>query len=286
LGKSNVVKSVVAAGSALAAVGAGAMAYARYVEPNWLEVTDVELTLPRLAPSFDGYRIAQFSDLHMETWRNWTTLAEVIARANASDPDLVVITGDFVDEHAGAIADRLTEALSQLSARDGVVAIMGNHDYWGDADQVRRMLKKAVVRDLSNDVMTLRRGNERLHIAGLDSYMQMKARFDRVLECLPDDGAAAILLAHEPDFAYLSAPTGRFDLQLSGHSHGGQVRVPGLMQMVLPPFARRFIAGLRRVKGMYVYTNRGLGMSGVNMRFNCRPELTVFTLRAAEREEI
>lgn len=274
------IGKLLVAGSALSALGVGALAYARFIEPKWLEVTHIDLRLPRLAPSFDGYRVAQFSDLHIEKWRDWETLSEVIEQTNAAKADLVVITGDFVHEDPTGIADPLSGILHQLSAPDGVLGILGNHDHWMDSNAVRRLMAACGVRDISNNVYTIRRGEDALHIAGIDSYMEMQARFDRVMACLPDDNQAAILLAHEPDFAYLSAPTRRFDLQLSGHSHGGQVRVPGLMQIVLPPFSRRFIAGLKYVKGMYVYTNRGLGMSGRKMRFNCRPELTIFTLHS------
>jgi uncharacterized protein len=272
----------VAAGSVLtAALGTTALAYARRVEPNWLEVTHVDLTLPRLAPEFEGYRIAQFSDLHMEMWRNWDVLAQVIEESNVSEVDLVAITGDFVTRYVDDISDELSEVLRGLTPRDATVGVLGNHDHWGNAHDVHKLMVMSNIVDVSNDVYTVRRGNASLHIAGVDSFMEARARLDITLDCLPDD-SAAILLAHEPDFAYVSAATGRFDLQLSGHSHGGQVRVPILMQMVLPKFSRRYVAGLAMKNGMLIYTNRGLGMSGMQMRFNCRPELTIFTLHAAD----
>jgi predicted MPP superfamily phosphohydrolase len=118
-----------------------------------------------------------------------------------------------------------------------------------------------------------------LHVAGIDDIMEGGSRLDLVLRDLPDSGAA-ILLAHEPDFADVSAATGRFDLQLSGHSHGGQVRVPLLMRLALPPFSQRYTSGLYRVDGMLQYTNRGLGFVDMRLRFLCRPEITVLTLRS------
>src|SRR5690606_14589189 len=112
--------------------------------------------------------------------------------------------------------------------------------------------------DITNSTHTLRRDGASLHIAGVDSVVEMRARLDVVLDALPDDGAA-ILLAHEPDFAFVSGSSGRFDLQLSGHSHGGQVRVPVLYDLVLPPLARHFVMGHYAGNGMQVYVNRGLG---------------------------
>src|SRR3712207_4890513 len=109
--------------------------------------------------------------------------------------------------------------------------------------------------------------------------MEGRSRLDLVLRDLPASGAA-ILLAHEPDFADVAAATGRFDLQLSGHSHGGQVRVPVLGRAVLTPFSQRYTRGLHRVGGMLVYTNRGLGTVHARLRFGCRPEITAISLRA------
>lgn len=274
-----------AALSAAAATGAGLLAYAHYVEPKRLEITQVDLTLPRLAPEFDGYRVVQFSDLHMELWQDWPMLEAIVAQTNALEPDLIALTGDYVHKRVDGVADRLSETLADLRAQDAKLAILGNHDYWQDGSAVRRMIARADLIDISNDVYTLRRGDAVLHIAGIDSVVEMRSRLDLVVEKMTEPGAA-VLLAHEPDIAFVTAATGCFDLQLSGHSHGGQVRVPLLMNLVLPTFARRFVIGLNRVDGMYVYTNRGVGMSGIRLRFNCRPELTVFTLRANGRNGV
>lgn len=273
--------ALLGAGTALAAAGAATLVYAHEVEPRWLETRRLTLRLPRLDRPFDGFRIAQFSDLHMEMWRDWDLLARVIDEANAFEPDVVVITGDFVHEDVADVDDALAEALGRLRPREATLAIMGNHDHWCDVRAVRRMVARAGLRELRNSVCTIHRDGAALHFAGLDSFAEALARFDDVLRCLPAEGAA-ILLVHEPDFAFVAGPTHRFDLQLSGHSHGGQVRVPILMDMVLPRFAHHFVLGLDTVRGMKVYTNRGLGMSGVKLRFNCRPELTLFTLRSGQ----
>lgn len=265
--------------AATALLGAGGLLYAREVETRRVEVRPVELTLPRLAPEFDGYRIVQFGDLHLDDWSKPERLHRIVGRVNDQQPDLVAITGDFASYSAKEFdAERLVEALRGLRARDGCVAILGNHDYLTDVKLVRRCMRDGGITELINSVRTLRRGDAALHVAGIDDVMEGKSRLDLVLGELPEDGAA-ILLAHEPDFADVSSATGRFDLQLSGHSHGGQVAVPFLRRLVLPPFSQRYTRGLYDVRGMIQHTNRGIGFVHARLRFLCRPEITALTLR-------
>ena len=266
--------------AATALAAAGGLLYAREVETRWVEVRPVELTLPGLAPEFDGYRVVQFGDVHLDDWSKPERLHRIVEKVNEQQPDLVAITGDFASYSAREFdAERLVEALRGLKARDGSVAILGNHDYLTDVRLVRRCIREGGVTELINSVRTLRRGEASLHVAGIDDVMEGNSRLDLVLEKLPEEGAA-ILLAHEPDFADVSAATGRFDLQLSGHSHGGQVGVPFLRRLVLPPFSQRYTRGLHDVRGMTLYTNRGLGFVHARLRFLCRPEITVLTLRS------
>lgn len=271
--------------AASAFLGAGGLFYAREVETRRVEVVSLTLTLPRLAPEFDGYRLVQIGDFHLDDWTRPQRLNRIMDRVNEQRPDLVAIMGDFASYSARRLdAGLLVGALRRLSARDGVFAILGNHDYLTDVELVRRCVREGGITELLNDVRTLRRGEAGLHVAGIDDVMEGKSRLDLVLGRLPEEGAA-ILLAHEPDFADVAAATGRFDLQLSGHSHGGQVRVPLLTRLVLPPFSQRYPRGLHEVGGMALYTNRGLGTVHARLRFLCRPEITVLTLRSPGPEE-
>ena len=264
----------------MALVGAGGLLYAREVETRRVEVRPVELTLPRLAPEFDGYRLVQIGDFHLDEWSKPERLHRVVEKVNEQSPDLIAITGDFASYSAKEFdAEQLIEALRALGAHDGSVAILGNHDYLTDVKLVRRCIREGGVEELINGVRTLRRDEAALHVAGIDDVMEGNSRLDLVLGQLPEEGAA-ILLAHEPDFADVSAATGRFDLQLSGHSHGAQVAVPFLRRLVLPPFSQRYTRGLYNVRGMIQYTNRGLGFVQARLRFLCRPEITVITLRS------
>ncbi|MDX6379331.1 MAG: uncharacterized protein QOI57_355 [Rubrobacteraceae bacterium] len=269
-------------GAALGGTFLGSLVYAREVEPADVEVVPVSLVLPRLDARFDGYRIAQISDIHADGWMTPGRLLRLVNLVNAEEPDLVTITGDFTTYSRFRSLIRhipgLVAPLRRLRAPDGAVAVLGNHDHRTNPQVVRRALAASGVTELHNTVRTLRRHEATLYLCGVDSALEGVTGLDRVLEGLPEKGAA-VLLAHEPDFADASAETGRFDLQLSGHSHGGQVSVPLLRSIALPRLSRRYPIGLYQMAGMLLYTNRGLG-SHPRLRFNCRPEITIFTLRA------
>jgi predicted MPP superfamily phosphohydrolase len=258
--------------------GVSGLGYAAYIEPNWVDVRQVSLTLPKLPAAFRGYRLAQISDIHLDgvsTTRSH--LSEVIELVNREQPDLVANTGDFETHAAQDFAPDLIDSLRALRTKDGVVAVLGNHDHWSDPAAIRRVLSKCNITDLSNDVFTLTRGEAHFHIAGVDDVWEGRDRLDLVLRKLPVEGGA-ILLAHEPDFADTSSATARFDLQLSGHSHGGQVSIPLFGPPRLPLYGRKYPSGLYMVGEMLHYTNRGIGMVRPYVRFNCRPEITLFTL--------
>jgi len=264
-----------------AAMGAGGWTYATKIEPNWFDVVPVELHLPRLDPAFSGFRLVQISDIHASEAMTAAQVAEACQMVLALKPDLVAITGDFVDARDGAQAalKGLRSVLSALSEQVQVVGVLGNHDYYAGAESVRQMMRTAQITDLTNGVLTLERSGSMLHFAGLDDIWRGEPDLQKVLQQTPDSGAAVILV-HEPDYARTTSAAGRFDLQISGHSHGGQVALPLLGPLVLPHLGKEFPSGLYQVGEMFQYTNRGLGTSYIRVRFNCRPEITAFTLRS------
>ncbi len=272
----------------LAMVGAGTWAYSFFVEPRWFRVIRHELTLPRLDPAFDGYRVLHLSDLHVDNVTlSRERLHDLATRLNPLEPDLVVITGDIVTHLGRRFGRQAAEGLVSFEAADGKIAVLGNHDHWTAPDHVTAMLEKNEVRVLRNAVHTLRRGDALLHIAGVDDAYERADDLPAVLAQLPDAGAA-VLLVHEPDFANVSAATGRFDLQLSGHSHGGQVCWPGGRPIWLPNMGQQYPAGLYALETgsgrMWLFTSRGTGSLTPNVRFNCRPEVTIVTLRAGDAQ--
>lgn len=262
-----------------ASLAVGGLIYRGRWELHEIEVTRHELTLPGLGPAFDGYRIAQLSDVHLDGWMTSERLARAVKLANAEAPDLIAFTGDFVSRQLPIDTPGLVDAFRSASAPDGVMAVLGNHDHLVGAEAVLRLARAAELRELVNDVHTLRRGSDSLHIAGVDDLLQGFLRIDRVLDKLPESGAA-VLLCHTPDFADVAGPTGRFGLQLSGHSHGGQFVFPPFGPVVRPRYSRRYPLGYYEVAGMHLYTNRGLGTIHVPLRLNCRPEVSIFNLRS------
>jgi predicted MPP superfamily phosphohydrolase len=258
--------------------------YIDKIEPNWVEVTNVRLKLPRLPGAFSGYRIVQISDIHAGYWMTPERFASIVELVKDQSPDLVAVTGDIILAYGGMsrnkpVLDRFVEVFKNITDNYATIAVLGNHDYWYDADKVQAALEGVGARVLMNSVHSLERGGKRLHIAGIDDVYEDHDDLDAVLAALPQDGGA-ILLAHEPDFADRSAATGRFDLQISGHSHGGQVALPLIGPLVLPYLGQKYPSGLYKVGDMYQYTNRGIGMTPPTVRFNCRPEITVFTLES------
>jgi predicted MPP superfamily phosphohydrolase len=261
-------------------LGIGSAGYGFFIGPSQFVVETIRLKLPRLSPRFSGLRLVQISDLHMGGWMNSERLQQVVDLVIAQKPDGVVITGDFLigydfDDAARQAIEDLIDGLGRLTATVPTFAVLGNHDYWINAEAVRRMLHTVRIADLTNRVFTLTRDGSHLHLCGVDDVWDGDVRLNDVLAQLTGDGAA-ILLAHEPDFADTSAESGRFDLQLSGHTHGGQIVLPLLGPPRLPYLGRKYPSGLYQVGEMFQYTNRGVGMARLPIRINCPPEITLF----------
>lgn len=249
--------------------------YVHKIEPNWLEVNQIDITLPNLDRAFSGYRIVQLTDLHVGEGIERDQLDRIVDTVNALQPDTIVLTGDYITRSPEPQIDLLTTALSGLQARDRIIAVFGNHDVFDNAAAVTQSLTTAGVKLLENKVYTLHRDRATLHIAGLGDVWAGLNKLDRVLAQLPDTGAA-IMLVHEPDIADETAAVGRFGLQLAGHSHGGQIRLPFYKKF--PLYGRKYPSGRYQVGDMVQYTSRGVGMSKLHVRLNCRPEISVFNL--------
>jgi predicted MPP superfamily phosphohydrolase len=241
------------------------------------DVNHFSVQVPGLPEAFRGYRIAQVSDIHFGHWITRQRWLGVVDLVNQQEPDVVALTGDFVSYAIHQIADDLAEGLAKLAPRDAKLAVLGNHDHWMDPLKMRQVLAQGGVIELENEVYTLRRGAAELHIAGVDDVIAGAPDLDRVLSQLPADGPA-LLLAHEPDFADTSAATGRFFMQLSGHSHGGQIVWPGLGPLLRGPMFYKYPLGAYQVGDMLQYTNRGIGTHVFRLRVNCPPEISVIEL--------
>jgi predicted MPP superfamily phosphohydrolase len=252
--------------------------YGWRVDARRLRVRRLVLPVPDLPSAFEAFRIAQISDLHLGGPVVDDLLPDVIESVQREQADLIAITGDFITGAAplSALAGA-REALARLDAASGVWAVLGNHDHYVGADAVAEILDGTGIGVLRNAHHVLTRSADRLVIAGLDDALYGRPDLDVTLDGAPGD-AHVILLAHEPDMARLMAAEERIVLQLSGHTHGGQIRVPGLPAMILPKLGRLYTAGAYRVHEMALYVNSGIGVVVLPLRFYCPPEITIITL--------
>jgi predicted MPP superfamily phosphohydrolase len=270
-----------------AAAAAGVAFYSNDVARHELEVTEPTFFLHNLPPAFDGFRIAQISDLHLEEYTEDYFLTHVIHRVNALKPDMVLVTGDFVSRGplsmaaSFAAAGRCAELLGGLNCpiRYGC---LGNHDVAVGSTLIRNHMEANGISMLVNQFVPLERGGQQLILGAVDDITFGKPN---VLLATPGASEVPVLLmAHEPDFAAVLArlvPERRIDLILSGHTHGGQIRIPGIGPLALPPMGRMFPEGHYFVGSSQLYVNRGIGTVGVPFRLNCVPEITLATLRPA-----
>lgn len=257
----------------LGATAIAGAAYARFIEPRYPKIEHVTVQLPDLPPQLDGLRIGQLSDFHLGHPYTHENTRWAVRQIMAEAPELLVLTGDFVSfDHAIA---QLPEALDMLHAPLGCYAVLGNHDYWEGAAMIAGHLATHGTKLLLNQHQLLEWRGTTFAIAGLDDIWDGTPDMDQALKGLPAN-TFTLLLCHAPDFAQTAAhyPVA---LQFSGHTHGGHMQFPGLGSFCLPMHGVNFAAGLYPVGRMQLYVSRGLG--GMPLRFGCRPEATIVTLR-------
>lgn len=266
-----------AAGTAVAgAAGYSGYQYATEIETHWLNIERLQIPINRLGTGLEGLRIVQLSDIHLHPFTQIDFVREVVDTVNALEPDLVALTGDYVLRGADSIFE-LAPVLASMNPKYGIFAVFGNHDLWTDRRTVSRGFEEVGIPLLRNEGLTLSIGQEQLYVAGVDDGWSGRPDLAAAMAHHPGH-IPTLLLAHEPDLADRFSPDERISLQLSGHTHGGQVRLPGIGPLVLPRYGKKYEKGLYRVKEMWVYTNRGVGVIGPPIRINCRPEVTEITL--------
>ena len=267
-----------------AALGAGALgAYAFLVEPRWLELTRPRIHVRGLHPGLEGMRIALLTDMHAGAGTPLSLIRRACRMAMAERPDLIALTGDFAADDAPGF-ERVLDALSSLRAPLGVYAVPGNHDYVvGIESWHRAMAGHPVIADLTNTAVVRERNGARVCIAGVDDYSLGDPRMEGLPP--PEERDFTLLLAHDPDQAE-RARRGydAVDLVVSGHTHGGQVRLPWVGALQNPAhYDDLYEEGLRRRPWTQVYTSRGVGTVHLPVRFLCRPEVAVLELTGAPR---
>ena len=245
-------------------------------EADQLSVEKITLPIRNLSPSLDGFRIVQLSDYHLYPLTQLELVERSVAIANELNPDLTVLTGDYVWHEVEAIFD-LAPALDKLNAKHGVFAINGNHELWTDPKAIQAGFDQTNIPLMINESVTISEGNGSFILAGLDDGWAGEPDLDTAVQGTPSN-LPIVLLMHEPDLADQYALDSRIVLQLAGHSHGGQIRFPKIGAPVLPYLGRKYDMGLYQVKDMWLYTNRGIGVTNEPIRFNCPPEITEITL--------
>lgn len=267
--------------------GAGSLVYGNLHARHEMEVVQRTIGIRNLPDAFRGFRLVQLSDIHLVEWTEPWFLQRAIDRVNAMNPDLVVLTGDFISRGPRSLdvtykaMPVCAEMLSTIRCAQRY-AVLGNHDAMAAPKLVTEHLQMRGIPVLINRAVPIERGGDHLWLSGVDDAA---AGVPYLTDAIPAKAdAPVILLAHEPDFADHVRKHPRFpsvDLMLSGHSHGGQFRLPWIGPLVLPPLGQKYVAGHYQFQHMQLYVNRGLGTVGLPIRLNCPPEITELTLQRA-----
>jgi predicted MPP superfamily phosphohydrolase len=241
------------------AVGGGLVTATSYLaindESQEPVVDRVPISIKNLHPDLEGFTLLQMTDLHLYPITQPSLIQKSVAIANNLNPDLVVLTGDYVWQVLDAIGE-LAPILAGLDAKYGIFSTLGNHDYWLDAGVITATMEAEGLPVLINQGLTIQQGKGSFYLAGLDDGWSGKPDLDATLEGA-NKGDPVILLCHEPDLADQFALDGRVSLQLSGHTHGGQIRLPGIGAIILPYLGRKYDIGLYKIDEMLLYTNWG-----------------------------
>ncbi len=269
----------------IGAIAAGGLAlYAGEVERHWLDIHQVSIKLANLPEAFRGFRIAQLADFHYGEYSEPTYIRSVVRATNELRPDLIALTGDFIS--SGPMVRRISvdfayhcaDLLAKLEAPRRF-AVMGNHDALVGRVEVTDALASHGIGVLHNSAIPIEKDGARFWLAGVaDILCGGEADLNAAIPKARDQKTEPlILMAHEPDFADSVVGSG-VDLMLSGHTHGGQVRIPFARPFNLPPLGRKYVEGLFSVGDLQLFVTRGVGTVGVPFRFRCPPEITVITL--------
>lgn len=258
-----------------------ALVYGVGFERRWVQFSRRTVPLASLPATLDGLRVVHLSDIHWDAYTNSSHLRALFDEVNALEPDLVVLTGDLVTHYRRYI-DPCVDALARLRASFGVFTVLGNHDHWASGRLLTAALERRDIKVLNNEHVLIDDG---LWLVGVDDPHLQFADLEQALAGIPDDDPRPrLLLAHSPDI--MAEAVGRVDVVLTGHTHGGQVRFPvvgPLLRATRREAGKHFVHGMKRAGETLCFTNRGLGTVLIPIRFNCRPEVAVITLRCQGR---
>lgn len=274
------LKQLVGSGLALIGLGGATYYYAREIEPALLSMNEEIIQSSKIPSGFQNYKIIQFTDTHIGFHYTVEQLNELIKKINAENPDIILFTGDLVDSPQTYNWDGdLIQALKSLEAPDGKYWIYGNHDHGGYGTQkINNVMTKGGFTLLQNTSIPIRKENDTFNLAGLDDVMLGKPDFAETFRDV-DTELFTMLLIHEPDYANKTVEY-PVDVQISGHSHGGQVRFPFIGHLYTPAYAEKYVKGKFQINSrLTLYVSKGIGTTRLPYRFLCKPEFNVYTLK-------
>jgi len=246
-------------------------------EANSLSLERVEIFLRRLPKRLDGFKIIHLSDTHHSPFTTLEHIKRTVKIANRLKPDMFLLTGDYVSHESEYIAP-VAAVLGKLKAKYGIYACLGNHDHWTDAGLVTHLFRGEGIKMLVNEGLRFEARGASFWLAGVDDYMVGKTDVPASLVgSFPDE--MKLLLAHNPIIFREAARYG-VDLTLSGHTHGGQIKLRDDEKRILP--RRKLTGGLHKRRDSQIYITRGIGTVVVPMRYRCPPEISLLELRTAE----
>ncbi len=266
----------------LVLIAIGLYIYARYIEPELLIVKEEKINTSHLQWGKEGIRIVQFSDLHLGENYTISHLQRVVQQINELEPDLVIFSGDLVDNNKQFNEVKETiKALGRIEASLGKYAVYGNHDHGANGTkQYQKIMKEAGFRLLKNESHKLKLSSgEYINIIGCDDILLGKMDISAAMQDIHEEDFN-LFISHAPDIAdqILKYP---IDLQMSGHSHGGQVSIPFIGAPFTPPYGSKYVSGkysFNENKRMLLYVNTGIGTSQLHFRFCNVPQITLFVL--------
>jgi predicted MPP superfamily phosphohydrolase len=265
-------------------------------------VEHLRIRLPNLPEAFHGYRIGFLTDIHLGMWVPHEWIHHAIEVLQKADVDILLLGGDYIfvtenpvwrythcirnssymdlskSEATAKIFREVGEIFSSYTFRDGTIGVVGNHEHWNSLPLFTETMKAfPKLRFLINEEVTISRNGQAISLLGVDDFLTGLPTVPP-----PRSGTATtrILMSHNPDYVanLLNDEPSSFDLALCGHTHGGQVRLPGVGGFIVQVQDPRFVQGLVKIGDATVYTSRGLGVVGLPFRVNCPPEITIFEL--------
>jgi uncharacterized protein len=280
------IKRAIGSFLTMLSAGYGGYFYAHQIEPRLLKVNSHVIRHVDIPKAFEGFKIVQFSDTHLGFQYDLKQFNKLISHINSLEPDVIFFTGDLMDApNQYPYSEQIVPLLKNLQAPFGKYAIYGNHDHGGYGSNIyKNIMDESDFKLLLNDSDRIQLADGSIYILGIDDAMLGRPNIESSIKKVPEK-QYKILLSHAPDLADQAAELG-IQLQLSGHSHGGQIQIPFIGALITPPYAKKYHEGFYDIQitdfPLTLYVNRGIGTTRLPFRFLSKPELTVFTLSAPQ----